>query len=167
MQDSTSMKTIAFITMAFLPGTFLASMFAMPVFPHDHIEKAFWLYWAICIPLTAIVFLIWLAWFYWHTITTHNDGPQRNLLYSLKAGWKGSHDPNSSCAKEHNIDTHDYVRQRLAGDNYKEWNDNFIKERLTQGQKSGNSGSGGGGGNSQISTSMKQNHKVQQNIQTV
>lgn len=43
------------MTMAFLPATFLAALFAMsPV-----IQDSFWVYWAWAIPVTTVVFLIW------------------------------------------------------------------------------------------------------------
>jgi hypothetical protein len=67
-RDSSSMKTIAAVTMAFLPGTFVASFFAMPMFDwnkplgHNVNTHTFWIYWTVTIPLTASVFLLWWTW---------------------------------------------------------------------------------------------------------
>ncbi|KAF2812177.1 uncharacterized protein BDZ99DRAFT_347708, partial [Mytilinidion resinicola] len=64
-RDSTSMKTIAVVTMTFLPGTFIAAIFSMPMFqwdatsPTDVVNKRFWVYWSITIPLTLLTFLAW------------------------------------------------------------------------------------------------------------
>ena len=69
MQDGASMKTMAIITMLFLPATFVASFFAMPMFEWNNelgriISRQFWLYWAVVAPLTLTVFLTWLGWWY-------------------------------------------------------------------------------------------------------
>lgn len=56
--DGNAMKTIAALTMLFLPGTFLSSVFGMP-----SLEKAsLRLYFAITIPMTVIVMMIWWSW---------------------------------------------------------------------------------------------------------
>ncbi|KAF8856034.1 hypothetical protein BDZ45DRAFT_675834 [Acephala macrosclerotiorum] len=64
-RDSSAMKAIAVLTMFFLPGTFLATIFAMPLFNWDsnngpRTKDGFKLYWAIAIPLTVAVFGIWV-----------------------------------------------------------------------------------------------------------
>lgn len=56
------MKTIAVMTMAFLPATFFAALFAVPSLRWDQkdvIQENFWVYWAFTLPSTAMVFLIW------------------------------------------------------------------------------------------------------------
>ncbi|KAI1277891.1 hypothetical protein F5Y07DRAFT_76998 [Xylaria sp. FL0933] len=76
-RDASSMKTIAVMTMAFLPGTFFAALFAMPLLRWDAgtdgdiddsnggqqsvISERFWVYWVFTLPVTAFVFLIWLV----------------------------------------------------------------------------------------------------------
>lgn len=74
-KDSSSMKAIAVLTMCFLPGTFLATIFAMPLFNWDGnglpvIKDGFRYYWAIAIPLTVLVLAMWaiamlLPWRMW------------------------------------------------------------------------------------------------------
>ncbi|KAI9692916.1 MAG: hypothetical protein M1822_004911 [Bathelium mastoideum] len=64
MHDSTSMKTIAIMTMGFLPATFVAALFAVPSLQWDQptvIGSRFWVYWAITIPTTILVFIIWFS----------------------------------------------------------------------------------------------------------
>ena len=67
IRDSTSMKAIAAVTMCFLPGTFVSSVFAMPMIawnaaPEHAVSSHFWIYWAITVPLTGSVVLVWLFW---------------------------------------------------------------------------------------------------------
>ncbi|KAH9905969.1 hypothetical protein F4778DRAFT_688308 [Xylariomycetidae sp. FL2044] len=63
-RDSSSMKTVAIMTMAFLPGTFIAALFAVPSLDWDSdntvVTRYFWVYWAFTLPATALVFLLWL-----------------------------------------------------------------------------------------------------------
>lgn len=58
------MKTVAVMTMAFLPATFLAALFAVPMLQWQEenvVSGRFWIYWAFTLPCTALVFLIWWA----------------------------------------------------------------------------------------------------------
>ena len=68
-RDNSSMKTIAAIQMAFLPGTFVASFFAMPFFEwktaNSSVDPKLWIFWVTTIPLTLMVFAIWYAWYMW------------------------------------------------------------------------------------------------------
>jgi Mg2+ and Co2+ transporter CorA len=68
-RDSAAMKTIAVLTIVFLPGTFVATILSMDMFqwqPDDGgpatVSRLFWVYWVITIPLTAIVLAGWLIW---------------------------------------------------------------------------------------------------------
>ena len=63
------MKTIAVLTIVFLPGTFVATIFSMDMFqwqPDDggkaSVSRLFWVYWIITVPLTALVLVGWLIW---------------------------------------------------------------------------------------------------------
>ena len=55
-KDSSAMKTIAIMTMLFLPATYFAALFS--IFSLNW-EKKLWLYLALTIPTTALVFLVW------------------------------------------------------------------------------------------------------------
>jgi hypothetical protein len=65
--DSFSMKTIAVMTMVFLPGTFFAALFAVPSLQWDQptvIQDNFWVYWAFTVPCTLCVILTWALFSY-------------------------------------------------------------------------------------------------------
>jgi hypothetical protein len=62
MRDSTSMKTVAIMTMGFLPATFYAALFAVPSLTWDQptvVGSRFWVYWAVTLPTTILAFIIW------------------------------------------------------------------------------------------------------------
>ncbi|KAG8677612.1 hypothetical protein FPOAC2_03745 [Fusarium poae] len=66
--DSAAMKTIAFVTLAFLPGTFISALFSMSFFNVDDdtgqwsVSRKIWMYFAIAIPVTFITSGLWLLW---------------------------------------------------------------------------------------------------------
>ena len=57
--DGNSMKVIAALTMVFLPGTYLSSVFGMAMIKAD---VPWWLYVALTVPLTVLVFATWWVW---------------------------------------------------------------------------------------------------------
>ncbi|KAJ3548043.1 hypothetical protein NMY22_g1423 [Coprinellus aureogranulatus] len=75
-RDSSSMITMAALTMLFLPSTFIAALFSMDFFApvqesslsgtdnsgNTSARVMWWLYPAISIPLTALVFGVWMFW---------------------------------------------------------------------------------------------------------
>ncbi|KAK4202188.1 hypothetical protein QBC40DRAFT_222116 [Triangularia verruculosa] len=72
-RDSSSLKALAVITALFLPGDFIASLLGMAMFEKWNDEKfdgemlpktpeRFWLYWALALPLTLIIFVLWRLW---------------------------------------------------------------------------------------------------------
>lgn len=63
--DSNAMKTIAVMTMFFLPGTFFATLFAIPSLHWTDaqvISGRFWIYWGFTLPCTAVIILIYKYW---------------------------------------------------------------------------------------------------------
>jgi hypothetical protein len=79
LRDSASMKAIAHVTMVFLPGTFLASVFAMPFFDLQNstrffVNKNFWIYVAITVPLTIATLA--LAWIWYHFSARSQQRPR-------------------------------------------------------------------------------------------
>ncbi|OAG42370.1 hypothetical protein AYO21_03538 [Fonsecaea monophora] len=68
-KDSASMKTIAVVTLAFLPATFVCTIFSMSFFTlnvndttgekHWLISDRFWIYWVITMPLTVLTLICW------------------------------------------------------------------------------------------------------------
>lgn len=76
-RDSSSMKALAVITAIFLPGEFMSSLFGMGIFDWQSGDESgggddsdkdpvvgydFWVYWAITIPLTILILVLWRAW---------------------------------------------------------------------------------------------------------
>ncbi|KAF6754143.1 hypothetical protein DFP72DRAFT_1170586 [Ephemerocybe angulata] len=68
--DSSSMITMAALTMLFLPGTFVSAIFSMVFFQTTTVEggralsvaPSWWLFPAATIPLTLMVFVVWHLW---------------------------------------------------------------------------------------------------------
>ncbi|KAI4272203.1 MAG: hypothetical protein L6R35_006490 [Caloplaca aegaea] len=71
-RDSDAMKTIAALTMIFLPATFVATLFGMAFFIADpdsasgfRVNSLWWIYLAVTIPLTMLTVGMWLGWLKW------------------------------------------------------------------------------------------------------
>ncbi|KAL4894283.1 hypothetical protein BDV59DRAFT_192625 [Aspergillus ambiguus] len=64
-QDSSSLRTLSLVTMFFLPGTFLATLFSVPLLKWNSetiVDRKFWIYWAFAVPLTLMTFGTWWIW---------------------------------------------------------------------------------------------------------
>ncbi|KAM7210731.1 hypothetical protein V8F06_013893 [Rhypophila decipiens] len=64
-KDSSSMKAIAMIAFLFLPGTFFATLFAIPSLHWSEdvvVSPRFWIYWAFTVPCTLLLFGLYLGW---------------------------------------------------------------------------------------------------------
>ena len=65
-KDSSSMKTIASLTMLFLPGTYISTIFGMSFFTFSDtgltVTGQWWIYVAVTVPTTITLFVIWWAW---------------------------------------------------------------------------------------------------------
>jgi hypothetical protein len=85
--DSYAMRTLATMSILFLPGTFIAvgsrsdlsksansvkSFFSMSMFDWNApkgmrvLSDRFWIYWAVTVPFTLLVLTIWIIWYKWH-----------------------------------------------------------------------------------------------------
>lgn len=65
--DSATMKTIAFVTLTFLPPTFICAIFSMSFFDFGGdsgwtMSDQFWIYWVFAIPTTFFTTLVWTYW---------------------------------------------------------------------------------------------------------
>jgi Mg2+ and Co2+ transporter CorA len=65
--DSATMKTIAFVTLTFLPPTFICAIFSMSFFDFGGdsgwtMSNKFWVYWVFAIPTTVLTTLVWTYW---------------------------------------------------------------------------------------------------------
>ena len=80
------MKAIAVLTMFFLPATFVAAFFAMPLFDwsaergSEVVGGRFWVYWVVTVPGTVLVLGVWRAWWSWDDWKGKNEGER---------GWRG------------------------------------------------------------------------------
>ncbi|KAK3384634.1 hypothetical protein B0T24DRAFT_609157 [Lasiosphaeria ovina] len=94
--DSSSMKTVAVVTMAFLPATFFAAVFAMPLLKWDAspvVQDNFWVYLAFALPSTALVFTIWVIITQRETI---KKLLQTGILARLRKRQRGTEDGDMS-----------------------------------------------------------------------
>lgn len=70
LQDSSSMKMLSLVAMFFLPGSFVAALFSTPLFVYQGYDEKmklgtrpqFVLFWAITIPITVGVFIMYFVW---------------------------------------------------------------------------------------------------------
>ena len=66
--DSEAMKTVAFVTLLFLPATFVAAIFSTTFFALEDGEwtmsSDFWKYWAFALPITFSTALLWTLLFH-------------------------------------------------------------------------------------------------------
>ncbi|KAI0412426.1 hypothetical protein F5X98DRAFT_354893 [Xylaria grammica] len=62
--DSVTMKSIAFVTLTFLPPTFVSAIFSMSFFDYSAdsgwaLSDKFWLYWVFAVPTTLLTAIAW------------------------------------------------------------------------------------------------------------
>ena len=66
--DSIPMRTIAYVTLILLPGTFIAAIFGMNFFQFEEerrrigVSRDFWIYWVVTVPVTVGVLVGWNVW---------------------------------------------------------------------------------------------------------
>jgi Mg2+ and Co2+ transporter CorA len=90
--DSMTMKSIAFVTLTFLPPTFISAIFSMSFFSNSTdsgwvISDKFWIYWAFAIPTTLLTALVWyyLHQFNMPALPIPKEGEQRSMkLFDLE-----------------------------------------------------------------------------------
>ncbi|KAI1386113.1 uncharacterized protein F4822DRAFT_430986 [Hypoxylon trugodes] len=61
-RDGSAMKSIAVLTMVFLPATFIATYFGIPAVEASQPSQG--IYWAVTVPLTLVVLFMWRLYFY-------------------------------------------------------------------------------------------------------
>lgn len=78
------MITIAAVTMLFLPGTFISAILSTTFFDYGddglRISRRWWILPATMIPLTVIVFAIWLGWRYMRLKRVGNEKKRRQIV---------------------------------------------------------------------------------------
>jgi hypothetical protein len=59
------MKVLALMTIFFLPGTFFATIFALPTLQWSEdvvVSSRFWIYWAFTLPCTLLLVALYKGW---------------------------------------------------------------------------------------------------------
>jgi Mg2+ and Co2+ transporter CorA len=62
LRDSKAMKTLSVLTILFLPGAFVATVFSTDMFKFQEGNQEIWIYFAIVVPLTALLMVGWILW---------------------------------------------------------------------------------------------------------
>ncbi|XEV07197.1 hypothetical protein FSHL1_012484 [Fusarium sambucinum] len=62
LRDSKAMKTLSILTILFLPGAFIATVFSTEMFDFNSKDQQVRIYFAITIPLTAVLMICWVLW---------------------------------------------------------------------------------------------------------
>ncbi|RGP79390.1 hypothetical protein FLONG3_2445 [Fusarium longipes] len=62
LRDSKAMKTLSILTILFLPGAFIATVFSTNMFDFESKDQQVRIYFAIVIPLTAVLMICWVLW---------------------------------------------------------------------------------------------------------
>ena len=73
--DSTTITTLAWATLTFLPPTFICAVFSMSFFDYSadsgwSVSEKIWIYWVFAIPTTVATALLWK---YWHKVFPHSE----------------------------------------------------------------------------------------------
>lgn len=89
MSESQSMKTIAVMTLIFMPLSTVAGIFGSQFMKldedapwHIRVSQDFWLLWVIAVPLTLIVLFVWRVWYYVVRGRLRDDLPPRWLRWA-------------------------------------------------------------------------------------
>ncbi|VBB72038.1 Putative protein of unknown function [Podospora comata] len=93
MQDNSVLKSIALLTMVFLPATFFSSLFSTTFFNYGddgewQVSGKMWIYWVTTLPATILIVILWRVWL------GNSDaivaGWKRVKKWTLEdQGWKG------------------------------------------------------------------------------
>ncbi|KAH8881790.1 hypothetical protein GQ53DRAFT_667085, partial [Thozetella sp. PMI_491] len=69
LRDSRSMRIISIVGTIFIPFSAISSVFGTQFFtsvgPYMYVNPEFWILWAIAMPITLTVLIIWLVWEQW------------------------------------------------------------------------------------------------------
>jgi Mg2+ and Co2+ transporter CorA len=95
MSENQSMKTIAVMTLIFMPLSTVAGIFGTQFMKldeeepwHIRVSQDFWLLWVIAVPLTVVVVTIWRVWYYDARGRLVDELPRREEGERGWLGWK-------------------------------------------------------------------------------
>lgn len=109
-QDTDSMKTIAVVTLVFLPATFISTVFSTGIFNFhasesssnpQTVSKYGWVYLLACVLSTALTLISWTCWYRWgrvwleklnfsriHSYDRNSRGGKRSLSSGTRTLWR-------------------------------------------------------------------------------
>ncbi|KAK3366251.1 hypothetical protein B0T24DRAFT_416442 [Lasiosphaeria ovina] len=118
--DGFAMMTIAIMTMFFLPATFFATVFAMPIIGWDAEKNGammmpqMWLYVELALPVTIGIFMAWLALTYWRKRgSLHRKQKRQQEVNKLR--WRGGGRKAEKSKREPGSPACKGVPSRMAG----------------------------------------------------
>ncbi|KAK3987792.1 hypothetical protein QBC44DRAFT_116468 [Cladorrhinum sp. PSN332] len=88
-QDNSVLKSIALLTMIFLPATFISALFSTTFFSYGEdgtgwqVSDKMWVYWATTIPATLFIILCWRIWLTWGDTILNCFGVVQKWVKSL------------------------------------------------------------------------------------
>jgi hypothetical protein len=139
-----SMKSIALLTMVILPGTFISTLFAVPLFNWDaeswrDVPKSrFWFYWALTIPLTILTVAAWQAWQKVYERTGHSldkaareEVPNSKIPGYQTRGAFSSSSEHDEMEQQHNISDGPRMRKRDRLDRWLPWHKRSTRDTET------------------------------------
>ncbi|KAF2471128.1 uncharacterized protein BDR25DRAFT_285558 [Lindgomyces ingoldianus] len=95
MSENQSMKTIAVMTLIFMPLGTVASIFGTQLIKlkddapfHMQVSQDFWLLWVIAVPLTIVVMTVWRVWYRDAKAQLIDENPVRPKGERGYMGWK-------------------------------------------------------------------------------
>jgi hypothetical protein len=89
-RDSFAMMTLAIVTMLFLPATFFATVFALPLLrwtEEDVMMPPMWLYMKLAVAITAAVFALWIGAIFWQQRRSRKSQEARERELAQKLRW--------------------------------------------------------------------------------
>ena len=92
LRDSKAMKTLSVLTILFLPGAFLATVFSTEMFEFESKDQEMRIYFAITAPLTVVLMVGWLLWMRTKAAVRAEDSEEgrvggRGLTLPRVTGW--------------------------------------------------------------------------------
>lgn len=99
-RDAASMKTLAVVTMFFLPGSFVSALFSTELFAWDSVDQRastigvpttpqLTLYWAVTIPLTVLTFLLYFLWLWYQKRERERNFMSKKAMDNAAKGTPG------------------------------------------------------------------------------
>ncbi|KAL4812110.1 hypothetical protein BDW67DRAFT_188990 [Aspergillus spinulosporus] len=94
VDDSAAVRVITFLTMLYLPPSFVSTFLGMELFsfhsaegsPQFAVSKHFWIFIVLCVPLSAITFLSWRLFWNKHRHKMHEAQIQQAKEKNLESG---------------------------------------------------------------------------------